>query len=171
MLQKIPSNRENKCFQLTTSEEIKLFFGSSLAWTTSDSHNKKSEMPSSIKLFHRVFFIGCLVTYIFEDHTLQPKKEEPKYNKLYKLGSFLTTLSRTYKECYSIHQENFKQSTKVWSSIRVDHTWSNICQQKLLNAGTRFGCLQMVRVEFLSLKYYWLTHLTFNTICKTVDFS
>nr|CAH7730523.1 unnamed protein product [Callosobruchus chinensis]CAH7746626.1 unnamed protein product [Callosobruchus chinensis] len=53
------------------------------------------------KVISRDRFYWLLSHLHFSDNSLQPKKGDQNFNKLYKLGSLLTTLSRTYKEFYS----------------------------------------------------------------------
>ncbi|KAJ8931302.1 hypothetical protein NQ314_015803 [Rhamnusium bicolor] len=53
------------------------------------------------KVITRDRFYWLLSNLHFADHTLHPRKGEPNYNKLNKLGLLLSTLSRTFKDYYS----------------------------------------------------------------------
>lgn len=98
----------NKSFQPTTHEEMKLFLGVNILMgvkklpSLKDYWSAQYEIRDTYisKVIPRDRFYWLLANLHFADNSLQPKKGEENYNKLYKLGPLLTTLSRTYKEFY-----------------------------------------------------------------------
>lgn len=95
-------------FQQTTREEIKLFLGVNLIMgikklpSLKDYWSSQEEIrdPYISKVISRERFYWLLSHMHFADNTLQPKTGEPNHNKLYKLGSLLNTLGKTYKDYY-----------------------------------------------------------------------
>nr|CAH7734315.1 unnamed protein product [Callosobruchus chinensis] len=103
------TNDGGKPFQPTNREEIKLFLGVNILMgvkkltSLKDYWSSQEEIRDSYisKVISRDRFYWLLSHLHFSDNALQPKKGDQNFNKLYKLGSLLTTLSRTYKEFYS----------------------------------------------------------------------
>nr|CAH7730520.1 unnamed protein product [Callosobruchus chinensis] len=103
------TNDGGKPFQPTNREEIKLFLGVNILMgvkklpSLKDYWSSQEEIRDSYisKVISRDRFYWLLSHLHFSDNSLQPKKGDQNFNKLYKLGSLLTTLSRTYKEFYS----------------------------------------------------------------------
>lgn len=106
-------NQLQKPFQPITKEEIKQFIGINIMmgikhlpsyrdyW--SSNPQLRDSYISSIMPVKRFSFL--LATFHLNDNSLEPKKGEPDYDKLYKLRPFLNILSENYKKFYNPSKE------------------------------------------------------------------
>lgn len=106
------ATQQNKPYKPTSVEEINIFFGINMVmamkklpsyrdyWSTSsDLHD---HYISPLMQMNR---IGWLLGHIhFNDNSVQPKKGDLHYDKLYKIRPLLSRLSQTFAECYTPHQ-------------------------------------------------------------------
>lgn len=107
------ATQENKPFQPTTIDEIKIFFGINLFMAIKKLPSYRDYWSTASDL-HDYFIaplmpmnrFGWLLGHLhLNDNSLQPKKGDPYYDKLYKIRPLLTRLSQTFSECYKPHQK------------------------------------------------------------------
>ena len=107
------ATQQGKPFKPTNVDEIKLFLGINIFMgmkrlpSYRDYWSKKPDFHdyfiSSLMTVNR---FGWLLSHIhFNDNSVQPKRGEQNYDKLYKLRPFLTEISKTFSKNYHARQK------------------------------------------------------------------
>jgi len=100
--------KKEKNFDPITSEEIKKFIGMNIMMgikrlpSYRDYWSKNAQLNDSyISSIMNVKRFSFLLSHLhLNDGTKEPKRNDPKYNKLYKVAPYLNILSETYKKFY-----------------------------------------------------------------------
>jgi len=106
------ATQQNKPYKPTTVEEIKIFFGINMVMAMKKLPSYRDYWLSSSDL-HDHFIaplmqmnrFGWLLGHLhLNDNSVQPKKGDIYYDKLFKIRPLLSRLCQTFSECYSPHK-------------------------------------------------------------------